>query len=92
MEKHSLHWHGGVPPPDTPFTELSPHSPTAPHTGAWPPPGWTGRCHTGAGGLGGLPPCTALRGTGTAGQSSRSTYRHRAGVRGMAEAPCLGPS
>lgn len=66
--------------------------PCAPHTGAWPPPGWTGRCRTGAAGPGGPPPCTGLDGAGTAGQNSRSTCRQRVGMRGMVEAPRPGPS
>lgn len=65
--------------------------PPSPHTGACPPPWWTGRRHSGAVAPGGLPPCTGLGGTGTAGQNSQSTCRHRAGVSGgWGGVPCPG--
>lgn len=62
-----------------PASSLSPSScsPSLSHTGVWPPPGWTGRCHTGAVGPGALLPCTVLGGAGTATRSSQSTCGHR---------------
>lgn len=52
-------------------------------TGAWPLPWWTGRCHTGVVDPGGLPPCTALDGTGTVARNSQSTCGHRRALEGM---------